>query len=93
MSQYDVKERRHKEASLADVTDVVAGPPQKQRRTSDGNGGLDDGKRCLSVHFKRGGGIDLRFASNKERDVWFDILTRIIKLQKREDEISSPRGK
>lgn len=29
MSQYMTKDRRHKEASLADVTSVVAGPPTK----------------------------------------------------------------
>lgn len=31
MSQYMTKERRHKEASLCDVTSIVAGPPVKKK--------------------------------------------------------------
>lgn len=79
MSQYMTKDRRHKEATLADVTAVVAGPPAKGRRVSNGkaNENLNE-SCCLTINFKRGGGIDLIFATKTERDLWFSTLKRII---------------
>ena len=68
------KERRHKEASLEDVTDVVAGPPSKLGNNSKSI----DGNVCLTIQFKRGGGIDLKFSSSKNRNEWFDLLHRIL---------------
>jgi enolase len=69
------KERRHKEASLADVTSVVSGPPAK----SKGNTGNEIlGDLCLTVNFKRGGGIDLQFKSREERDSWYNTLLKIV---------------
>lgn len=73
MSQYMTKDRRHKEASLSDVTSVVAGPPSKSKRA----GGEPEGL-CLTVNFKRGGGIDLLFQSEQERNVWFTTLKKIV---------------
>jgi enolase len=75
MSQHMTKERRHKEASLADVTSVVSGPPAK----SKGNTGNEIlGDLCLTVNFKRGGGIDLQFKSREERDSWYNTLLKIV---------------
>mmetsp|Transcript_13580 Transcript_13580/g.20382 ORF Transcript_13580/g.20382 Transcript_13580/m.20382 type:complete len:200 (-) Transcript_13580:161-760(-) len=74
MSQHMTKERRHKEASLADVTSVVAGPPVKKKPEADC--GIAD--LCLTVNFKRGGGIDLQFKSKEERDSWYDTLLGIV---------------
>lgn len=76
MSQHMTKERRHKEASLLDVTSVVAGPPVK-RKTQPAT---DISDMCLTVNFKRGGGIDLQFKSMKERDLWYDTLTKLVAL-------------
>ena len=75
MSQHVTKERRHKEASLADVTSVVAGPPAKSKGHV-GNEVLGD--LCLTVNFKRGGGIDLQFRSKEERDSWYNTLLNIV---------------
>ena len=73
MSDYSSKERRHKEASLTDVTDVVIGLPKKFKE------GLVPSKdECLTVVFKRGGGIDLKFPSQTERDIWHETLLKIV---------------
>lgn len=70
MSQHMTKERRHKEASLNDVTSVIFGPPLKSKIP------IND-KQCLTVHFKKGGGIDLLLASEAECLLWFSVLNRI----------------
>ena len=79
MSQYMTKDRRHKEASLTDVTSVVAGPPVKSKRSSlsGANGDVVDAN-CLTINFKRGGGIDLQFKTETERILWFSTLKKII---------------
>lgn len=77
MSQHMSKDRRHREASLADVTDVVAGPPVKRKHVE----GEDESiymKHCLTINFKKGGGIDLQFKSEEERDEWLDAFTKIL---------------
>jgi hypothetical protein len=79
------KERRHKEASIGDVTGVICGPPEKYKATLGGNGEplpLDP-NLCLSVKFIRGGGIDLKFTTTKERDDWADVILRLINSMKR----------
>lgn len=83
MSQHMSKDRRHREANLADVTDVVAGPPMKRKQIE----GEDESiylKNCLTINFKKGGGIDLQFKSEEERDEWLDALTKILQ-QLRQD--------
>ena len=74
MSMTPVKEKRHKEASLADVTDVISGPPNKCKELTPAHESL-----CLTVNFKRGGGIDLKFESETERDLWFKTLNILTK--------------
>ena len=74
MSQHMTKERRHKEASLSDVTSVVAGPPAKKKADTVEN--VSD--LCLTVNFKRGGGIDLQFKCKEDRDVWYNTLLHIV---------------
>lgn len=83
MSQYMTKDRRHKEASLTDVTTVVAGPPTKFKRGSavgSGSASAADlvATCCLTINFKRGGGIDLLFKTEEERNLWFTTLKKII---------------
>jgi hypothetical protein len=77
MSQHMSKERRHKEASLADVTSVVAGPPAKRKPLADGESESVYVDNCLTINFRKGGGIDLQFSSKQERDEWLDALTTI----------------
>ena len=73
MSQHATKEKRHKEASLADVISVVAGPPNVLKESTE-----IDGMLCLTVNFKKGGGIDLVFQAQAQRDLWFEVLNRVI---------------
>jgi hypothetical protein len=74
MSQHMTKERRHKEASLCDVTSVVAGPPVKKKTQFNES----NGDYCLTVNFKRGGGIDLLFKTREDRDIWYSTLLNIV---------------
>ena len=73
MSEHNSKERRHKEASLSDVTDVVDGVPKKYKE-----GIVPAAEQCLTVVFRRGGGIDLKFPSRNERDIWHETLKKIV---------------
>jgi hypothetical protein len=70
MSQHMTKERRHKEASLNDVTSIIYGPPLKSKVP------VND-KQCITVHFKRGGGIDLLLSSETDCLVWLAALNKI----------------
>lgn len=73
MSLYhNSKERRHKEASLADVTSVEKGGP---KRVKNMEGNISS---CLTVNFQRGGGIDLRFNTDTECDLWCTVLNEIV---------------
>lgn len=74
MSLSQVKEKRHKEASLADVTQIIAGPPNKCKDLTPAHESL-----CLTVNFKRGGGIDLKFTSEAQRDLWYKMLNALVK--------------
>lgn len=84
MSQHMSKDRRHREASLADVTGVVAGPPAK-RKPSEGEDESIYMRNCLTINFKRGGGIDLQFKNEDERDEWLDALTKILQQLKQDE--------
>lgn len=73
MSLYhNAKQRRHREASLADVTSVEKGAPRRVRNM-EGNT-----SSCLTVNFQRGGGIDLRFNTDTECDLWCTVLNQIV---------------
>lgn len=81
MSKYKAKERSHKEASLMDVSSIVAGVPVKYRPLTGANGteaGEVNGQLCLTLNFHKGGGIDLKFASVEDRNLWFDTLNKIV---------------
>ena len=75
MSQHNTKERRHKEASLTDVTNVIRGAPQRAKSTTDGT---NIENVCMTVNFQRGGGIDLKFATAAECDTWYQILSKVV---------------
>ena len=86
LSEYTNKGKRHKEASLSDVVNVVAGPPDKHKAIDSNNpGGVTkklDISTCLTITFVRGGGIDLRFKNEVERDAWYVALTKLLALEK-----------
>ncbi len=76
MSEHFTKERRHKEASIADITNVVKGPPNKLPT----KGGGDNPDLGMTIVFRRGGGIDLHFKTKEIRDVWADTVRAIVGL-------------
>jgi hypothetical protein len=78
MSQHNTKERRHKEASLADVTNVERGPPKRLKLATD----VTNEAACMTVNFQRGGGIDLKFATEAECDLWFKVLSKVVAYMK-----------
>lgn len=83
MSQYMTKERRHKEASLNDVTEVTIGYPEKMKPNTKASevGDIADAIKencCMTITFKRGGGIDLLFNSVTDRDLWYTALKRML---------------
>lgn len=88
MSTHQTKDRRHKEASLADVTSVERGPPKKPKAASG-----EECLNCLTVNFQRGGGIDLRFSTDAECDLWYQVLNKIVNHYKLEDQASTPMQK
>lgn len=73
LSEHMTRDRRHKEASLQDVVSIFAGPPKKPLGKSDADADL-----CLTVHFKAGGGIDLKFQTQEQRDRWHYYLKKIV---------------
>ena len=73
MSDHGSKDRRHKEASLSDVTDVVKGMPKKFKE-----GLVPAPEHCLTVVFKRGGGIDLKFDTENTRDIWAGACVYVV---------------
>jgi hypothetical protein len=77
MSQFFDKERRHKEATLSEVTSLTAGPPAKLKEMNDGERS-DFSGRCLTINFKKGGGVDFMFATEQERNIWYDTLRKIV---------------
>lgn len=83
LSEHNTRDRSHKEASLADVTGVIAGPPERYKAPlgPDGSAVKPNYELCLSVKFVRGGGIDLKFQSAADRDVWYNMMVRIIAQQ------------
>lgn len=76
MSEFMSKERRHKEASMSQVLNVTPGIPKKIpngfRKNANSVG------CCLTISFTRGGGIDIKFQNQKERDKWHEYLTKIL---------------
>jgi hypothetical protein len=80
LSEHMSTQRRHKEANIADIVTVVAGPPEKYRPPSEVSSNLDF-RSCLTVNFHRGGGIDLKFNSEAERDEWCKVLTKMVRTQ------------
>ena len=75
MSQHMSKDRRHKEANLDDVTSVISGLAPKL--IPDGDKQQLPHEKLLTINFKKGGGIDLIFNTERERDEWHDAIQRI----------------
>jgi len=68
------KTKHHKEASLASIVSIKAGPPRK----IDPNSDVNTANRCITINFKRGGGVDFLFATEEERNLWYETLGKII---------------
>jgi|Transcript_11310 hypothetical protein len=77
MSLHPTKDRRHKEASLADVISVFRGAPKRDKKVEK-----NSENRSLTVNFQRGGGIDLKFISDEECELWCTVLNRIVEFLK-----------
>ena len=75
LSTFENKERRHKEANLADVISLKAGLPTKIAKQSD-TGEMED--KCMTLNFKRGGNIDLMLDSKESRNLWYHTLRKIV---------------
>jgi len=54
------------------VTGVVAGPPNRCKGLTPAHESL-----CLTINFKRGGGIDLKFENEAIRDLWYESLNNL----------------
>lgn len=76
LSEHATKARRHKEASLDDVISIKSGPPKKPLNRAIGEENL-----CLTVQFKNGGGIDIKFSTSEQRDRWAEYLSKICTLE------------
>ena len=76
MSIYNLKDRRHKEASLGDVSSILKGAPSIADET------VGKSSCCLTINFQKDSGIDLCFTTEIECDLWYTVLSRIIKSMK-----------
>jgi hypothetical protein len=83
MSTHNTKDRRHKEASLADVSSILKGAP------NIADGLIGKPSCCLTVNFQKDSGIDLCFSTETECDLWYTVLSRIIKLIKKSETVRS----
>jgi len=71
MSEFPAKNRRHKEANLKDVVKIDIGKPNKAAQVVNDS-------YCLTINFKLGGGIDLKFDNQTDRDMWHKKLKTIL---------------
>ena len=93
LSEHNSRDRSHKEASLADVSGVIAGPPVRLKAPlgADGQPILVNYDMCMSIKFVRGGGIDVKFQSVADRDLWLKTMVRIISQQKELEKSNTPQ--
>eukprot|EP00981_Chlorochromonas_danica_P003790 scaffold696_cov163-Ochromonas_danica.AAC.3 len=91
LSEHNSRDRSHKEAALAEITGLVAGPPNKYKGPlgSDGKPIPLDPALCLSIKFARGGEVDLKFQTSSDRDLWNNTLARILLQQKELERLSN----
>eukprot|EP01036_Dinobryon_divergens_P028017 gene28017-36898_t len=90
LSDHPSKERRHKEAGLTDVISVIAGPPDKYKPRG-GDAANVNPNQCLTIKFVRGGGIDFKFKTKDERDIWYEVISGLVMQQKKIDIDNSHR--
>lgn len=91
LSEHNSRDRSHKEAALAEITGLVAGPPSRFKAPvgPDGKSIPLDPSLCLSIKFARGGEVDLKFQTSSERDLWNNTLARILLQQKELERLSN----
>lgn len=75
LSTFKNKDRRHKEANLADVVSLRAGLPNK---VSQKQFDQDLTGKCMTINFKRGGNVDLMLDTAESRNLWYHTLRKII---------------
>jgi hypothetical protein len=78
MSQYMSKERRHKEASLKDIQSIIPGAPARSKQDLNPS-------CCMTINFRRGGGIDLVFKSETDRNLWSSTMNKVLEYMKETD--------
>lgn len=93
LSEHNSRDRSHKEASLADVSGVIAGPPERLKAPvgPDGQAVQINYDMCMSIKFVRGGGIDVKFHNVADRDLWLKTMVRIISQQKELEKSNTPQ--
>lgn len=84
MSLHNTKDRRHKEASLSDVSSILKGAPNIHDET------IGTPNRCLTINFQKDSGIDLCFATDTECDLWYTVLSRVMELIKNSESATAP---
>eukprot|EP00981_Chlorochromonas_danica_P010897 scaffold3531_cov235-Ochromonas_danica.AAC.5 len=80
VSDHNSHLRSHKQASLADISGLLPGAPRKYKgcRGPDGKHIRLDPSLCLTIRFNNGGDVDLKFPTSSERDLWKNVLDRIL---------------
>ena len=82
MSQFNTKDRKHKEAFISDISSIAIGAVSKIRaKDGDNKDSIDDnvdGKLSLAINFVKGGGVDMIFESTAKRDLWFNELNFMV---------------
>lgn len=78
LSEHMTKEKRHKEVGIKDIVSVLQALPVKNSSEKKKDADKLDVSRCLTVNFTKGGGIDLQFATNDEREAWYSALTKLM---------------
>ena len=73
------KDRRHKEANLADVVSLRAGLPNKVPKEQFDQ---DLTGKCMTISFKRGGNVDLMLDTTESRQLWYNTLRKIVERAK-----------
>lgn len=77
MSTFPTKDRRHKEASLKDISNFNNDPPLRMKKLTENEADITD-DLYVNIEFFRGNGVDLRFPSTECRDEWFDEFSKVM---------------
>lgn len=83
MSQFETKDRRHKEANLSDIQSIESIPPLKFKKGSSDDQDINSTVDIyLSIKFSRGGGVDFRFRNPSEKNEFLNFLQLVTKMSR-----------